>query len=125
MILHIDRIDSDQSHIRLSGCGHVSCTFCRAPAQGALAIRRIFSQVDMITNTKFSNFRMFLKLVWFGSKVCIVSIKICFKVIHQAVKCCAFPILPPLILRLSTGYHLDPTLSNCIASFQKVKLLKC
>ena len=32
---------------------------------------------------------------------------------------------PPLILRLYTGCRLDQTLSKCIASFKKVKVLKC
>ena len=34
-------------------------------------------------------------------------------------------LLPPLMLRLSTGCHLDQTLSKCFASFQKVKVLNC
>ena len=34
-------------------------------------------------------------------------------------------LLPPLILRLYIGCRLDQTLSKCIASFKKVKLLKC
>ena len=50
----------------------------------ALAIRCVFSLVDIITNTKFSNCTvMFLKLVRFGSKICKVSIKICFKAIYH------------------------------------------
>ena len=34
-------------------------------------------------------------------------------------------LLPPLILRLYTGCRLDQPLSKCIASFPKVKVLKC
>ena len=34
-------------------------------------------------------------------------------------------LLPPLILRLYTGCRLDKTFSKCIASFKKVKVLKC
>ena len=62
----------------------------------ALAIRRVFSLVDMITNTKFSNCSRKLRFL-----------------------------LPPLTLRLSTGCHSDQTLSKCFASYQKVKVLKC
>ena len=51
--------------------------------KGALAIRRIFSLVDMITNLNFQIVQMFLKLVCFGSKICIDSIKIGFKAIHH------------------------------------------
>ena len=56
-------------------------------------IRRVFSLVDLITNTKFSNCPIFFfKLVWFGSKICIVSIKNIPEqfIIHKAVKTCAF-----------------------------------
>ena len=34
-------------------------------------------------------------------------------------------LLPTFILRLYTGCRLDQTLSKCIASFIKVKVLKC
>ena len=34
-------------------------------------------------------------------------------------------LLPPLILRLYTGCRLGQTLSKCIASLKKVKVLKC
>ena len=68
---------------------------------------------------------MFLKLVWFGSKISIVSIKNVPKrfIIHKAVKTCAF-CSPPLILRLYTGCRLDQTLSKCTASFPKVKRIE-
>ena len=49
----------------------------------------VFSLVDMITNNKFSIVLMFLKLVWFGNRKCIlVSIKNRSKAIShsQAVK---------------------------------------
>ena len=60
--------------------------------QGALAIRRIYSLVGMITDTKFKIDLVFLKLVWFGSTICIVSIKIRFKAINycKAVETCTF-----------------------------------
>ena len=32
---------------------------------------------------------------------------------------------PTLILRLYTGCRLDQTLSKCIATFKKVKVIKC
>ena len=69
---------------------------------------------------------MFLKLVWFGSKICVVSIKIRSKAIHylQSRENVHF-LLPPLIILIYTGCRLDQTLSKCIASFQKVKVLKC
>ena len=34
-------------------------------------------------------------------------------------------LLPPLISRLYTGFRLDQTLSKYIASYKKVKVLKC
>ena len=69
---------------------------------------------------------MILKLVQFSSKICIVSNKIRFKAIHhlQYRENVHF-LLPPLILRLYTGCCLDETLSKCIASYKKVKVLKC
>ena len=65
---------------------------------------------------------MFLKLVLFSSKTCIVGNKIRFKAIHhlQYRENVHF-LLPPLILRLYTGCRLDQTLSKCIASFKKQK----
>ena len=75
----------------------------------ALAIRRIFSLVDMITKAKFSNSPNDLKFVCLGSIIFIVSIKILFKVIHhhlQNLENLRF-LLPPLILRLYTGCRLD------------------
>ena len=102
------------------------CDYFRQKFKEALAIRRLFSLVDMITNTKFSNCTLVFKLVWFSSNICKVSIKIRFKAIYQwqSSKHLLF-LLPPLILRLSTGCHLDQTLSKCFASFQKVKVLHC
>ena len=52
-------------------------------SEEALAIRRIFSLVDMLIKTKFQIAQMFLKLVYFGSKILIVSIKICFNAIYH------------------------------------------
>ena len=52
-------------------------------SKGALAIRRIFSLVDMIENLNFQIALMFFKLDCFGSKICIESIKIGFKAIHR------------------------------------------
>ena len=69
--------------------------------QGALAIRRIFSLVDIFTKPKFSNCPNVLKLVCFGSKICIESIKIGFKAIHHLQRRENLRLLlPPLILRL-------------------------
>ena len=68
---------------------------------------------------------MILKLVWFGSKICIVSIKIRFKAIRHLQSRENFRfLLPSLNLCLYTGCRLDQTLSICIASFQKVKVLE-
>ena len=62
----------------------------------------------------------------FSSKNCIVSNKIRFKASHhlQYRENMHF-LLQPLILRLYTGCPLDHTLRLCIASFKKVKVLKC
>ena len=54
---------------------------------------------------------MFLKLVSFGSKICIESIKIGFKANHH-------------LQSLSTGCLLDESFSKSLAGFQKVKVLK-
>ena len=51
--------------------------------KGVLAIRPIFSLVDMITNTKFSHCPNVFIIGEFGSKICIVSTKIRFKAIHH------------------------------------------
>ena len=51
--------------------------------QGALAIRRIFPLVGMITKPNFQIALMFLKLVCFGSKISIKSIKIGCKAINR------------------------------------------
>ena len=68
---------------------------------------------------------MFLKLVYFGSIIYIVSIKICFKAIHHLQSrenlCLLYP---PLSLRLYTGCRLDEMRSKSVADFQKVKVLK-
>ena len=69
--------------------------------KGALAIRRIFSLVDMITKPKFSNCPNVFEIGRFGSKICIESIKICFKAIHHLQSRENVDLLlPPLILRL-------------------------
>ena len=67
---------------------------------------------------------MLLKLAWISSKICIVSIKVRFNAIHhfQSRENLLF-LLPLLLLRLYTGCRLDQTLSKCIASLQKVKVL--
>ena len=68
---------------------------------------------------------MFLKLVSFGSKICIESIKIGFKANHHLQSRENMRLLlPTLILRLSTGCLLDESLSKSLAGFQKVKVLK-
>ena len=60
-----------------------------------------------------------------SSKICIVSIKICFNAIHnlQSLKNLCL-LYPPLILRLHTGCRLDVTFSKSVADFQKLKELK-
>ena len=69
--------------------------------EGALAIRRIFSLVDMITKPKFSNCPNVFKIGLFGSKICIESIKIGFQAIHHLQSRENLRLLlPPLILRL-------------------------
>ena len=69
--------------------------------KGVLAIRRVFSLVDMIIKPKFSNCPNVLKLDCFGSKICIESIKIGFKAIHHLQSRENLRLLlPPLILRL-------------------------
>ena len=91
----------------------------------ALAIRCIFSLVDMIIKTKFSNRLMFLKLVYFGSQICIVSIKLCSKEIHHLQSRENLCLLhPPVVLRLYTGCRLGETFSKSIVGFQKVNVLK-
>ena len=94
----------------------------------ALAIRRIFSLVDMITKAKFSNSPNDFKFVCLSSIICIVSIKIHSKAIHhlQSLENLRF-LLPPLILRLYTGCRLDQNFRKTIIGFQKVNLLgyKC
>ena len=68
---------------------------------------------------------MFLKLVYFGSKICIVSINICFKAIHHLQSCENLCLLHlPLSLRLYTGCRLEETFRKSVAGFQKVKVLK-
>ena len=68
---------------------------------------------------------MFLRLVWFSSKICIVSSKIRFKAIrHLQYRENVHFLLPPLILRLYTGCHVDQALSKCIASYKKSKSAK-
>ena len=64
--------------------------------------------------------------MYFSIKICIVSNKIRFKAIHhlQYRENVHF-LLQPLILYLYTGCRLDQTLSKCITSFKKVKVLKC
>ena len=90
----------------------------------ALAIRRIFSLVDMITKAKFSNSPYDFKIVCLCSIICIVSIKIRFKVIHHLHSLENLrSLLPPLILRLYTGCRLDQNFSKSIIGFQKVKVL--
>ena len=68
---------------------------------------------------------MFLKLDCFGSKICIESIKICFKAIyHLQSRENLGLLLPPLILPLYTGCRLDESFSKFFAGFQKVKSAK-
>ena len=56
---------------------------CRASVKEALAIRHVFSIVNMIQPPNFQTALLFLKLVRFGSKICKVSIKIRFKAIYH------------------------------------------
>ena len=65
-----------------------------------------------------------LKFVFLGRIICIVSIKIRFKMIHhlQSLENLRF-LLPPHILRLYTGCRLDQNFSKSIIGFQKVKVL--
>ena len=67
---------------------------------------------------------MILKFVCLGSIICIVNIKIRFKVIHylQNLENLGFLLLP-LILHLYTGCRLDQNFSKSIIGFQKVKVL--
>ena len=90
----------------------------------ALAIKHIFSLVDMITNAKFSNSPNNLKFVCLGSIICIVSINIRFKATHhlQRLENLRF-LLPPLSLRIYTGCRLDQNFSKSIIGFQEVKVL--
>ena len=76
----------------------------------------------MITNTKFSNCPNVFKIGVVQQEICIVSNKIRFKAIHhlQYRENVHF-LLPPLILRLYSGWRLDQTLSKCIASYKKSK----
>ena len=89
--------------------------------KGALAIRRIFSLVDMITKAKFS---MLFKFDCLGSIIRIVIIKIRFKAIHhlQSIENLRF-LLPSVILRLYTWCRLDESFSKSSIGFQKVKVL--
>ena len=58
--------------------------------------------------------------------MCVAGNKIRFKVIqHLQYRENVYFQLPPLILRLYTGCRLGQTLSKCIASLKKVKVLKC
>ena len=68
---------------------------------------------------------MFLKLVCFGRKICIKSIKIGFKEIHHLQSRENLRLLlPSLILRLQGRCRLDETFSKSFAGFQKVKVPK-
>ena len=51
--------------------------------KGVLALRRIFSLVDMIRNDTFSNGPTVFKICVFGSKICIAGNTIRFKAIHH------------------------------------------
>ena len=76
-------------------------------------------------NTKLSFCPNVFKTGWVGSKICIVSINICFEAIHhlQSRENLHFLLL---ILRLYIGYRLDQTLSTCkcMLVFKKLKVLK-
>ena len=67
---------------------------------------------------------MILKFICLGSIIFIASIKIRFKAIHhlQSLENVRF-LLPPLILRLTTGSRFDKNFSKSIIGFQKVKVL--
>ena len=90
-----------------------------------LALRRIFSLVDMITNAKFLKRPYVFKIGVVWQKICIAGHTIHFKASHHSqYRENVHFLLLPLISRLYTGCHLDLTLSKCIASFKKVKVLK-
>ena len=89
--------------------------------KGDLAIRHIFSLVDMITKPKFSNCPNIFKIGLFRRE----SIKIGFKAIHHLQSRENLRLLlPPLVLRLYTGHRLHDSFSKSFAGFQKVKVLK-
>ena len=68
---------------------------------------------------------VFLKLVWFYSKLCIVSVKILFKVIHHLQRRANLPFRrPPLILCLYNVCRLNQTLSKLHCLFSKSKRAK-
>ena len=91
----------------------------------ALAIKRTFSLVDMITRAIFSNSPNNFKFICLGSIICKVSIKIRFKAIHhlQRLENLRF-LLSPLILRLYTGCRLDQKFSKTISKSKSTKLLR-
>ena len=63
-----------------------------------LAIRRIFSLVDMVTNTKFSNCPNVFKIGVVWQKICIVGNRICFKAIHHLQYRVNVQFLPPPLI---------------------------
>ena len=67
---------------------------------------------------------MILNFVCLGSLICIVTIKIRFKAIHQlqSLENLCF-LLPSLFLGLYTGHRLDQNFSKSNIGFQKVKVL--
>ena len=88
--------------------------------QNALAIRRVFSLIDMITNTKFSNCPLVFKIGAVQQQNMQSKHQNTFQsnISLASSKNLRF-LLPPLVLRLSTGCHLDQTLSKCLTNFKK------
>ena len=107
--------------------GGTECWDFSGPTEHQRSI--LFSQiqdVDKITNTKFSNCPIVFKIGVVGSKICTAGNKIRFKVIHHLqYRGKVHFLLLLLILRLNIGCRLGQTLSKCISSFKKVKVLKC
>ena len=78
----------------------------------------------MITKAEFLSNPNDYKIGLLGSIICIVGIKIRFKVIHhlQCLENLRF-LLPPLILRLYIGCRLDQNFSKSLKGFKKLKVL--
>ena len=68
---------------------------------------------------------MFLKLICFGRKICIVIIEMRFKAIHNLQRRENLRLLlPPLFLHLFAGCRFEEPFSKPLADFQNVNVLK-